>query len=756
MSDRASSQQDSGLAGQVWSDFHPVVFDGFEGLDTKANRASIGDKKMSLCDGWMPVAPDHLLILPGTGPTVTTLPPTVLWFGFGNISDLEVMIVLGSDGSIIRVDPVTGGQVTIAPIGTITTPSSAFGFSQWGSQYLLFCKDQTNGYWIWDGTTLFTAGGVAPEAILTSSGSDYTSVPTITSQTTGSGTGDTYLATIENNAVTRIQTTSPGSGYAKDDLISLRITGGGSDDQALPDHPTVSLTSGGLDEVYVINGGNAYTGRVNVTISGGGGAGASISLAVQAGTIVGAAVVQPGNGYTSAPTLTINDPGIPGTVAIPGGTGGQIGCSVSFGQITAINMINGGTNYVSAPIVHILGDGTGATAVAIIAGGAVTNILMKMQGKGYTRALAVLEGGNDAANALHLIMPWGISGTSIETYQQRAWVTNGGAVATFPPKNRTIFSAPSSPWDFGDGGGAFRSTDSFLRIGYHALRQCNGFLWLLGDSSLNSISGVTTTTPSGQSVSAIPITNFGNQNTDPQVGSPWPSSVQVFGGNVVFANPNGIYVSYSGAVKKVSDQLDGFYQSVPAILSGADFSSAIAQLFNKPVYMLLLPVIRQATGQQVNQLLMYDGERWFVSLQDRTLTYIATQEVNSQIIAWGTDGHAIFKLFQTPSTGFTKYVQSKLKTDPSYMATKTAISMGGVLNANAVDQPLQITIDTEAGAGTGNAAVSVLPSGIGLNVFGPLPVGQQGRMLGFTVTTTASNMALVSLAAFGQTETMNV
>src|ERR1700730_13779482 len=218
------------------------------------------------------------------------------------------------------------------------------------------------------------------------------------------------------------------------------------------------------------------------------------------------------------------------------------------------------------------------------------------------------------------------------------------------------------------------------------------------------ISGVTTTTPNAQqSISTIPITNFGNNNADPQVGSPWPSSVQALGGNIVFANPNGIYVSYSGSVKKVSDQLDGFYQSVPAMLSGTDFSSAIAQLFNKPVYMLLLPVIRQATGQQVNQLLMYDGERWFVSMQDRTLTYIATQEVNSQIIAWGTDGHAIFKLFQTPSTGFTKYVQSKLKNDPSYMATKTAISMGGVLSVAAVDQPLQITIDNENGFGTGNS-----------------------------------------------------
>src|ERR1700732_4325094 len=107
MSDN-STKQDSGLAGQVWSDFHPVVFDGFEGLDTKANRASIGEKKMSLCDGVMSVAPDHLQILPGTGPTVITSPQVIYWFGFGNVGDTNYMIAMKADGSIVQVNPNTG------------------------------------------------------------------------------------------------------------------------------------------------------------------------------------------------------------------------------------------------------------------------------------------------------------------------------------------------------------------------------------------------------------------------------------------------------------------------------------------------------------------------------------------------------------------------------------------------------------------------------------------------------------------------
>src|SRR5262249_13389225 len=159
-------------------------------------------------------------------------------------------------------------------------------------------------------------------------------------------------------------------------------------------------------------------------------------------------------------------------------------------------------------------------------------------------------------------------------------------VATVPPKNRTIFSSPDSPVDFGNGGGAFQSTDSFLRVGYHFLKQSNGFLYLGGDSSMNYISGVSTS--SGTATSPIPITTFGNQNVDPQLGSPWPSSVQVFSRNIVFANSIGIFVSYGGAITKASIPLDGFYDSGPIFGSGLNFSAAVANIFSVPVYMLLL------------------------------------------------------------------------------------------------------------------------------------------------------------------------
>src|SRR5213079_1076266 len=117
--------------------------------------------------------------------------------------------------------------------------------------------------------------------------------------------------------------------------------------------------------------------------------------------------------------------------------------------------------------------------------------------------------------------------TAIEVFQTRVWIANGAVVSYSGPLNGANFSGAV-------GGGAFTGTDSFLRNKYTAIRQANGFLYVFGDSSINVISNVQT---SGSPLS----TTFNNQNVDPQVGTPWPNSVQAFGRGLVFANQSGVY-----------------------------------------------------------------------------------------------------------------------------------------------------------------------------------------------------------------------
>lgn len=240
-------------------------------------------------------------------------------------------------------------------------------------------------------------------------------------------------------------------------------------------------------------------------------------------------------------------------------------------------------------------------------------------------------------------MPSGVQGTCIETFQARVWIGNGGTVSFSGPSNGANFSGAV-------GGGSFASSDSFLRSSFQAIRQANGFLYLFGDSSINVISNVQT---SGTPLS----TTFNNQNIDPQVGTPWPNTVQAFGRGLVFANQSGVYALYGGSAEKVSDPLDGLFASSMAMLN--NLSAALMQIYAIRVYMLLIPAVDMFTGQFRNVVAIWDGKKWFYGSQDRTLNFIAAQEINSELSAWGTDSTNVFPLFTTTSLTLNKIIQSK-------------------------------------------------------------------------------------------------
>tara|TARA_R110000868_G_scaffold144612_2_gene363897 strand:+ start:2828 stop:4879 length:2052 start_codon:yes stop_codon:yes gene_type:complete len=71
--------------------------------------------------------------------------------------------------------------------------------------------------------------------------------------------------------------------------------------------------------------------------------------------------------------------------------------------ISSIEISNAGYNYETAPTITITGDGVGATAVAIIQNGRITQIKMTNRGIDYSRAVVTISGGggyNAAASAV--------------------------------------------------------------------------------------------------------------------------------------------------------------------------------------------------------------------------------------------------------------------------------------------------------------------------------------------------------------------
>lgn len=742
-----------------------ILFESFEGIDTKSPRPAVPDRQMAWCRGFMPTGPSQLSILPGKGPNVFTSATGIVWYAFGNLSnptvgDAYYAVILQRDGSVAWFNTDTGASGLIMPPGAILVPRTQFGFTQWGSQYFIFSKDQPNGYWIWDGTNLFTAGTIGPIVNLTSAGQNYIGDPAIQLLTTGNGTGVQLQAQLDpgTDAISQITVTNPGSGFAANDLAILAFVGGGGDNTAIAT-PNISA-GGGLISIDVTTGGGGYTFKTTVSFTGGGGgSGAAGAPVIQGGVITGVTIISAGIDYTVAPSVVFEDPGYSG---ISGGSGAAATAQVGLNGIDEIGVAYAGTGYTSIPTIEILGDGSGCTAHALIQSGGISQIIVDNTGSGYTKALVKITGGNNAAAADPIIMPFGWSGTALEVYQSRVWISNGAAQAEFPPKSRLIYSAPENPCDPGNGGGALLGTDSFLRVGWYALKQTNGYLYLLGDSSVNYIGNVNTAPVGAQAATAtqpavpgVLTTTFQNQNTDPQIGTPWPSSIQLYNRNIIFANTQGIHVSYGGAVQKLSPPLDGIFFTGPIYARDADFSSAVAQIFGIQVYCLLLPFVDPITNALTTELIMWDTRKFWTAVQEVPLTYIATQEIQSTMTAWGTDGTNLFRLFQQPSTGIIKTVQSKLWVAPGYNFTKTGMRLWGILQNFAYDAPLNVSIDTENGAAV-STTITVDDLNTGIDVFGPYPLGQQGKLMGFTASTNASAGELLSLMLGEQDFMLNI
>ena len=63
------------------------------------------------------------------------------------------------------------------------------------------------------------------------------------------------------------------------------------------------------------------------------------------------------------------------------------------GEIDGITVTAGGSGYATVPTVVIQGDGTGATATAVLTGNAVTSITIATAGRGFSFAVAKITGG---------------------------------------------------------------------------------------------------------------------------------------------------------------------------------------------------------------------------------------------------------------------------------------------------------------------------------------------------------------------------
>lgn len=603
----------------------------------------------------------------------------------------------------------------------------------------------------------------------------------------GSDSNAELIAVLASGAVTGVVITNPGSGYLPGtyNLIFTGGTGSGATG-------TYTVGAGGtVDSTAITAGGSGYTGAPSVTFpvpiksvtitnpgsgytpgtyalgfSGGGGTGAAGTYTVGVGgTVASTAITVNGSGYTSVPSVTFPSGGGAGAAgtAVLYGSGASGISLISSNTVSSVTIVHGGSGFTSTPtLTFIGGGGTGATATAVLSGGVITSVTVNNGGSGYTSAPAieVQAGANNAAVATVTLMPYGISGTAIETFQQRVWLTfpfqstTGNGVQ----QNGEIIniSAPGSFSDFAtsDGGLEFINSDSFLRTQYINIKQSNGYLYSIADSSVSVISNVQT---SGNPTS----TTFNYQNTDPQTGAAWRDTVVPYSRTILLANAFGVFGLYGGAVTKISKNMDNiFNNAVFPAAGGVMPTSAVANIFNLKVYLINMTVVDPFTEQQRTLMLGWDEREWFIVSQASTFTFISTQEVNSNLLAWGTDGNSLYQMFSSPSTLITKKLSSKLFGAQNQLIQKEAMGMylqvqdlsvtGAGVSFNS------ITVDAEHGVYPvpqiptfGNS----IPPYYQIQSFGSGDIF--GCNLGYTLVSTSTDFS-INYLSLGYTECGNI
>lgn len=580
----------------------------------------------------------------------------------GNVVASATTTAGGSGYSAATIVTISGGGGTGATAipqiinGVITAVTIQTGGSGFTSTPTITIFDSGGGI---GATAIANLSGYVIASIQVSAiGSGFTSAPTITING-GGGTGATAVAFVSNGQIVSVEVTNPGYGYTSAPVVNY--SGGGGSGNNLT--ATLSTGQGAVQFANVTNPGSGYTSAPTVTFSGGGGTGATATATISGGIITAIIITNGGTGYTSTPTIAITG---------GGGINGAASAVLYTGYLMGIGIVHRGTGYISPPLLTIVGGGgTGATAVATVLNGQIVAATVTNTGKNYTSTPAILiqSGINNGATATIQLMPYGVSGTTIENFQQRIWIANPYQATTIPVGNVFQLSAVESLSDFAtsDGGLLYTSSDSTLRIGYTVFKATNGYLYAYGDSSVSVISGANS--------AGNPITTtFNYQNTDPQIGTPWRDTLQAYGRALISGCQLGIFGLYGGGMSKISEEIDNIFINAN-FSTGITPSSAVATFFKRRIYCLLITLQDPFMLQNRNAIVGWDGKEFYILSQSTNLTYISTQEINSTMIAWGTDGTSLFPLFNQFTTILPKVLQTKLYGADSIFLVKEAMAV---------------------------------------------------------------------------------
>lgn len=286
-------------------------------------------------------------------------------------------------------------------------------------------------------------------------GSGYIDEPTITFSG-GNGSNAVAVSVLQNGALSKVVVTDPGENYTSIPEVIVgtpwsasavltpntqvfvanrlyTVTTGGTTGNTAPVHTVGTQTNGTAGLTYAgtaakakceLKCGAGYSETPNVTIIDSSGSGASIKLEsakseailtpiIEDGQIVYVQIDDGGVGYTYA-DLTVSGTTGSGAVLEPNLSIGNINSIQSNVELTAVDgricnipVVSQGYGYSIGTTVTIVGDGTGATAEAVVENGKVVKINITNYGRGYRNATVTINGVGFGAKARAVIGPYG-------------------------------------------------------------------------------------------------------------------------------------------------------------------------------------------------------------------------------------------------------------------------------------------------------------------------------------------------------------
>jgi hypothetical protein len=238
-------------------DYH--VTKDFDGVNTKANRTSIKETEFAWLENAMPIGHGNLKSVPAPTTVVgVTFGSTVYYAQYGNIGTTNYYLAFQTDGRCEAINVGTSAKVTVGAAGTFS--ASGVQASQWNNT-LIIIIDPTNGYFQWNGTNLVKVGSLT--FTLSGTGTGYTTATAaVGAPNQTGGTQSVITLTTNGTSITSVSAygtgLSTGTGYTSVPTVTITSAGSGQTiTAALVSQPGTCIASFS-GRVWIANGRTLY------------------------------------------------------------------------------------------------------------------------------------------------------------------------------------------------------------------------------------------------------------------------------------------------------------------------------------------------------------------------------------------------------------------------------------------------------------------------------------------------------------------